>query len=155
MALKIRNRSIPSDQSRDPGSVAAITYNEKSGAQKNTEVGRALLPLPLTATTWTTDASTKRSLPSAGRNLAIYNNSAAVHAVTVGDSTMAAQAAGVVQTSGSPSAPFVGVPVPPNEWLYLACGEWSFVQTDSALLLVFLIDDPSYIITQPANNAST
>jgi hypothetical protein len=153
MALQIKNRSIPGDQSRDPAIVELLIYNEKAGARKSTEVGRALIPLDDGLGGKTTDASTQRSLPSGGRNLAIYNNSAAVHSITVGDSTVAAQAAGAVQTSGSNY--FVGVPCPPNQWTYLAAAQWSYAITDSATLLVFLIDDPTYIVTQPANNAST
>lgn len=149
----IRERQLPGDQARDPSTIELLTYNEKAGARKSTEVGRALIPLDNGASSFTTDASTRRSLPSAGRNLAIYNNSAAVHAVSVGDVTVAANAAGAVQTSGSNV--FVGVPCAPNAWTYLAAGQWSYVITDSALLLVFLIDDPTYMIAQPANNAST
>lgn len=153
MAIQIKNRAIPGDQIRDPSAIDNLTYNERAGARKSVDVGRALLPIPTTGGAASTDASTKRILPSAGVNLAIYNNSAAVHAVTVGDSTVTAQAAGAVQTSGSNF--FVGVACTPNAWTYLAAGQWNNVITDSALLLVYIIDDPSYILTQPANNAST
>lgn len=150
---KIRNRAIPSDQTRDPASIELLTYNEKSGSRKSSEVGRALIPIPIAAGAYSTDASTQRALGLAGLNLAIYNNSAAVHAVTVGDSTVAAQAAGAVQNSSGNI--FVGVPCAPNAWTYLAAAQWNFVITDSSALIVFIIDDPTYIQTQPANNAST
>ena len=82
---------------------------KKSGARKSVDVGRALIPLGDGASGFTTNASTApRILPSAGVNLAIYNNSGAVGAVTVGDNTMTAQAPGAVQVSGSNV--FVGVP---------------------------------------------
>lgn len=153
--MNIKDRKIEGQNSRDPSAILLNEYNEPSGAEKNIEVGRALLPLGNGASGFTTDATTKRVLPRTGKNLAIYNNSAAVHAVTVGDETMVAQAAGVVQTAGGPTAPFVGVPCTPNEWTYLAAAQWKFVQTDNAALMVFLIDDPTYIVTQPQNNAST
>ncbi len=153
MSTQIKNRQIPGDQSRDPSIVELLTYNEPAGARKSIEVGRALLPIPNGAGGYTTDATTRRSLPSAGKNLAIYNNAATVAAVTVGDVTVTAQAAGAVQTSGSNV--FVGVPCTPNAWTYLACAQWSYVIASTATLLVFLIDDPTYIVTQPANNAST
>lgn len=154
MPIQIKNRAIPGDQQRDPSSIDNLTYNERAGARKSMDVGRALLPIPIPAGAFSTDASTKRILPSAGMQLAIYNNSAAVHAVTVGDGTVTAQAAGAVQTAGSPTAPFVGVACTPNSWTYLATGQWNNVVTDSALLLVYIVDDPSYIVTQPANNAA-
>lgn len=153
MALQIKDRKIKGDQTRDPSNIELLTYNEKAGSRKSSEVGRALIPMGDGAAGFTTDASTKRVLPAAGINLAIYNNSGAVHAVTVGDSTVTAQAAGAVQVSGSNV--FVGVPCAPNAWTYLAAAQWNYVQTDSAALLVFIIDDPTYIVTQPANNAST
>lgn len=149
----IRNRAIPGDQQRDPSSIDAITYNEKAGARKVAEVGRALIPLGDGAGGFTTDASTRRILPSPGKNLAIYNNSGTVQAVSVGDVTVLANAPGVVQISGTNQ--FVGVPVMPNGWLYLAAAQWSYVITTSATLLVFLIDDPTFIQMQPATNAST
>lgn len=148
---KIRNRSVPGDKSRDPSSIELNTYNEKAGSRKSSEVGRKLLPMGNGAGGFTTDASTKRILDSAGLNIAVYNNSAAVHAVTVGDSTVTAQAAGAVQAGTN----FAGMPCPPNAWSYFALGEWNNVVTDSATLMVFVIDDDSSIVVQPANNAST
>lgn len=149
---QIKNRAIPSDQTRDPASIELLTYNEKSGARKSVNVGNALIPLGDGAAGFTTDATTRRSLGTGGKNLAIYNNSAAVHAVSVGDVTVTASAAGAVQTSGSNI--FVGVACTPNSWTYLSTAQWNYVIADSALLLVYLIDDPSYINTQPANNAA-
>lgn len=144
----IKSRQLAGDKSRDPSIVELLTYNEKSGARKSIEVGRALLPLGDGAGGYTTNASTApRVLPSAGRNLAIYNNAGAVGAVTVGDNTMTAQAAGAVQVSGSNV--FVGVPCPPNAWTYLAAGQWNWVAATAATLLVFIIDDDTYIIAQP------
>lgn len=152
--MQIKNRAIPGDKQRDPSGVDQYTYNEMAGARKTTEVGRALIPLGDGAGGFTTNAATApRVLPSAGRNLAIYNNAGAVGSITVGDNTMTSQAPGAVQISGTNA--FVGVPCPPNAWTYLAAAQWNYVAASAATLLVFLIDDPSYIVAQPANNAST
>lgn len=152
MAPQIKNRAIPGDQTRDPAIIELLTYNEKSGARKSVNVGNALIPLGDGAGGFTVDATTRRSLGTGGKNLAIYNNSAAVHSVTVGDVTVTAQAAGGIQNSSGNI--FVGVPVPPNSWFYLSAAQWNYVIADSAALLVYLIDDPTYINTQPANNAA-
>ena len=144
----IKSRQLAGDKSRDPSIVELLSYNEKSGARKSIEVGRALLPLGDGAGGYTTNAAAApRVLPSAGRNLAIYNNAGAVGAVTVGDNTMTAQAAGAVQVSGTNV--FVGVPCPPNSWTYLSAAQWNYVAATAATLLVFLIDDDTYIIAQP------
>lgn len=144
----IKNRAIAGDKSRDPSIVDLLMYNEKSGARKSINVGQTLIPLGDGAGGFTTNASTApRILPSAGRNLAIYNNAGAVGAVTVGDNTMTAQAPGAVQVSGSNV--FVGVPCPPNAWTYLSAAQWNYVAATAATLLVFLIDDDTYIVAQP------
>lgn len=141
-------RVFPGNKTQDPSSIANHTYNEKSGAQKNTEVGRKLLPLNVDATTFTTDATTARKLPSQGRNLAIYNNAGAVGAITLGTGTPAlvAQAPGVVQAGTNGQS--VGIPCPPNDWTYVACGELDTVIATAATLLVFLIDDDTSIKTE-------
>jgi len=148
----IRERQIAGDQSRDPSSIELLSYNEKAGARKSAEVGRALIPLGDGAGGYTTNASTaRRVLPSAGVNLAIYNNAGAVGAVTVGDNTVASQAPGAVQVSGNNV--FVGVPCPPNAWTYLAAAQWNYVVASAATLLVFIIDDATYMLAQPFNNS--
>lgn len=150
---QIKNRSIPGDQVRDPSSVDLLTYNEKAGARKSLTVGPALIPLGDGAGSFTTNATTRKALPSAGSQLAIYNNAAAVASVTVGDVTVASQAPGAIQTSGTNV--FVGVAIPANSWLYLSSAQWTYVIASAATVLVYLIDDPTYIVTQPANNASS
>jgi hypothetical protein len=150
--MQIKNRQIPGDQSRDPSVIELLSWSEKAGSRKVSEVGRALIPLGDGAAGFTTNAATaRRVLPSAGINLAIYNNAATVGAVTVGDNTVVAQAAGVVQVSGANV--FVGVPCPPNAWTYLAAAQWNYVAATAATLLVFIIDDPTYILAQPFNNS--
>src|ERR1700677_973147 len=121
----IKSRQVVGDKSRDLAIIELLSYNEKAGARKSIEVGRALIPLQNGATTYTTNATTPIALPSAGRNLAIYNNAGTVAAVTVGDNTMTPQAAGAVQVSNG--NPFVGVACAPNSWTYLSAGQWNYV----------------------------
>jgi hypothetical protein len=148
----IKSRQVVGDKSRDLAIIELLSYNEKSGGRKSIEVGRALLPLQNGATTYTTNATTPIALPSAGKNLAVYNNSGTVAAVTVGDNTMTPQASGVVQISGANA--FVGVPCQPNAWTYLSAGQWNYVGATAGTLLVFLIDDDTYIISQPPVNVA-
>lgn len=123
----------------DPSAIANLTYNQYSGAQKNTEVGRHLIPLKVSGG-YTTDATTRVSLGDKGHNLAIYNKSTTtLYAVTVGDSTVTAL------TSGAVSGSFVGIPCQPGTWTYVACDGENYVITENNNLLVFLIDDDTYI----------
>lgn len=125
----------------DSHTVTSQTFNEKSGAQKNAEVGRHLVPLKSNATTYTTDASTARTLPSKGKNLAVYNNAGAVGSITLGeDATVTSLAVGVTDSNGH-----VGIPCKANDWTYIACGEKQSVISSAATLLVFLIDDDTYL----------
>ncbi len=149
---KILERTLDGSYSVDPSSIELLTYNPRSGARKSVEVGRALLPLGDGAGGYTTNAATPKILPSAGKDLAIYNTAGAVGSVTVGDNTMVPQAAGAVQISGTNV--FVGVPCPPGTWTYLAAGQWNWVATSAATLLVFIIDDPTFIFALPATNSS-
>ena len=153
MTPQIKSRQLPGDQTRDPSVVELLTYNEKTGARKALNVGASLLPLGNGAGGYTTNASTAPlPLPSAGCQVYVYNSSSALYAVTLGDNTMTAQSPGAVQVGGS--APFVGVPCQPNAWTWVSSGQWNYVATNNAALLVFLVDDPTYIIAQSATNSS-
>lgn len=138
MNKRILNKTV------DPSSISNLTYNEAAGAQKNTEVGAHLKPLQIDGTTFSTDATTARRLPGAGKNLAIYNNAAAVGSVTLGDvSIMAALAVGATDASGN-----VGIPCKPNDWTFIACNEKQYVRTNAVTLLVFIIEDDTSIKNQ-------
>lgn len=143
-------RNFPGDKVQDPSSIANLTYNEAAGAQKNTEVGRKLLPLPDGASGYTTNATTAKKLPKKGANLAIYNNAAAVGSITLGTNTPAlvSQAAGVVQASTDGQS--VGIACTPNDWTYIACGELDWVVASAATLLVYLIEDNTSIKQEAA-----
>lgn len=143
-----KQRIFPGNKTQDPSSIANFTYNEASGAQKNTEVGRKLLPLGDGASGFTTNATTARKLPAQGKNLAVYNNAGAVGSITLGTNTPAlvSQAPGAVQVSTDGQS--VGIPCAPNDWTYIACGELDWVIASAATLLVFLIEDDTYIRTE-------
>lgn len=130
---------------QDPSAISNLTYNEAAGAQKNMEVGRHLLPLTDGAGAFTTDATTARLLPSKGRTLAVYNNAGAVGAITLGSATYVptAQVAGAVQAATEGQN--VGIPCAANSWTYIACGQQDQVISTAATLLVFLVDDDTFI----------
>jgi hypothetical protein len=131
---------------QDPSIIANLEYNPMAGSVKTSEVGRRLIPIRLANGTFTTDASTLRTMPVLGVNLAIYNNSGTIATVTLGKtSAVASLAAGVTDAAGD-----VGVPLMPNSWTYLACGMNQFVITSASTALVFIIEDLSYIVQEAA-----
>lgn len=140
-------RNISGCNVQDPSIIDNLEYNDAAGSKKVSEVGRHLLPLKFIsvgATAYTTDATTARTLDNMGTCLAVYNNSGAVHAVTLNESSsIVALAAGATDSSGH-----VGIPCAPNSWTYIACGRSNWVITDSATLLVFLIDDNTSIVQE-------
>jgi len=139
-------RNVPGHQSYDQGSIQNNQYNEAAGSQKNSEVGRHLLPIPLSASSFTTDASTIRVLPRKGMNLAVYNNAGALGSITLGESAaQASLAPGVTDATGH-----VGLPCPPGQWTYIACSTQQWVISSAATLLVFIIDDNSSIKQEAA-----
>lgn len=141
-------RNVPGPQSYDQGTIQNNQYNEAAGSQKNSEVGRHLLPIPFQGEgiAYTTDASTVRVLPRKGMNLAVYNNAGAVGSITLGeDGTIATLAPGVTDAAGH-----VGIPCTPNQWTYIACSTQQWVIASAATLLVFIIDDNSSIKQEAA-----
>jgi len=140
MAKNIRQLNGYSVQ--DPASIDNVEYNPMSGAQKVTEVGRHLLPIPTGAGTWTTTPnSAAQALPNLGINLAVYNNTATVQSITLGyANTVASLAPGAIDSNGN-----VGIALAPNSWNYIACGMQNYVITSAATVLVYIIDDTSYI----------
>lgn len=144
MATK-KTRVLQGQQTVDPSAIAAMTYNEASGAQKNMEAGRHLMPLQTGAATWSTNATTAVILPAPGKLLAIYNNAGAVGSITLGDNDFppVSQAPGAVQATTNGRN--VGIACAPNEWTYIACGDQNQVVASAATLLVYLVDDPTSI----------
>lgn len=139
-----QQRVIPGQSTQDPSSIAAIQYNEPSGAQKNLSIGPNLVALPDGSGGYTTNATTAIRL-RAGKNLAIYNNAGVVGSITLGTDAVppVSQAPGAVQASTNGKS--VGIPCPPNAWTYISTNTMTQVIASAATLLVFVIEDPTYI----------
>ncbi len=139
MGMKVKNRRT-ADNNYDPSSVDSNSYNDPAGGRKITDVGHHLKPIDV-GSGFTTDATTKRKI---GKGIAIAVFSVAGGAVTIGDNaTVTALAAGVVDASGH-----VGIPVPPNSWVYLNTYTYDTVITEAGVM-TFIIEDDSYIVNQP------
>jgi hypothetical protein len=140
----MKKRNFPGSHTLDTNQINNLGFNEISGAAKNTDIGKHLIPLNDGAGGFTTDATAYKILPAMGKSVAIYNNSAAVQSVTLGESTaIVSLGVGVTDASGH-----VGIPCKPSDWTIIACGESQYIITSSADLLVFLIDDNTYLINQ-------
>lgn len=143
------NRNVPGNNVQDPSTIANLTYNEAAGAQKNTDVGRYLVPMVFVSVgviTYTTDATTARALSKKGANLAVYNNSATLGSITFGDdASVASLAAGAVDANGN-----VGVACKPNDWTFLSAGDRSWLKSSAATLLVYVIYDETSIKQESA-----
>ncbi|HEY5236164.1 MAG TPA: hypothetical protein VIJ14_08305 [Rhabdochlamydiaceae bacterium] len=138
------NRVIDLAFLQDPNQIEAVQYNPASGAKKTLTVGPRLLPIPVvTAGTpgWTTSANTAPvAIPYLGANLAIYNNAGTAGSVTTGGINMTSQAIGAVDAYGD-----VGIACPPNTWTYVSMGNNQYVATSAATLIVYIIEDPTWI----------
>jgi hypothetical protein len=136
-------RQVDGRAIEDPLSIKNMVYNEASGAYKSIEIGPFLKPIRTGANSWTTDASTARSVRK-GSVIAVYNNSGTLGAITCGDSpSMAALAAGATDSNGN-----VGIPCPPNSWTYISTNTKTFIRTTAATLLTFIVEDETYISSQ-------
>jgi hypothetical protein len=126
----------------DPQVASSNSYNDLAGAQKNLQVGPKLQPIKLGTEpiTYTTDASTARQLPK-GTQLAIYNNSGTLGAITFSnDPAVTALAAGVTDSAGH-----VGLPLKANDWSYFTLGKDAWFRTTANTSLVYIIDDHTQI----------
>jgi hypothetical protein len=133
-------RQIDGRDVQDPVNIVNVNYNEASGGNKNLQVGPFLKPIQIGTNSYTTDATTARSLRK-GTILAIYNNSASLESITLGDTSgITSLAAGVTDTNGN-----VGIPMKPNDWTYINTYEKQWVIASSANLKVLIVEDESYI----------
>ena len=126
----------------DSPSIENMMFSEAAGAQKNSEVGRHLLPIPTpgVGTGFTTAVATATALPKMGQNIAVYNPTGGALAVTLGeDGTVTALAAGATDAAGH-----VGIPCKANDWTYIACAKQNWI-ISAAGLFVYLIDDRTSI----------
>jgi len=139
------SRNVKGNKIQDQGAILNNQYSQSAGAEKNTEVGRHLVPLNDGAGGFTTNATTAKILPQLGRNLAIYNNGA-IASLTLGDSAaVVSLAPGVTDAAGN-----VGIALKPNDWTYVACNERRWVIASAATALVYLIEDDSFIAQEVA-----
>jgi hypothetical protein len=133
-------RNKPGQVVQDSGAIDNYEYDQYSGSQKVSEVGRNLLPIPV-GTSWTTTPTAATALPSAGKNVAVYNNSASIGTINFGSSSsIVSLAAGAIDLNGN-----VGLPVPPASWAYFAAGINTWVISSASTMLVFLINDSTDI----------
>lgn len=145
--MAIQKRNIPGNLVQDPAAIDVLVYSDQSGANKIAEVGRSLLPLGDGAGGFTTDASTARILPGAGKNLAIFNSDTGLHAVTISASgDTSALAAGDADSDGN-----VGIACPPGIYTYVACYQSNWVIADSDTLFVYIINDSTSIRVESQN----
>jgi hypothetical protein len=124
-------RTRQSGSNYDPQSAAANTYSEYSGAQKNVPSGWARSRFIGDATT------AKAILP--GQNFAIYNNAGAVAFVSF-------YPTGSAVAADSTN----GVPIPPNDYLYLNSSDNDFVIASAATVLIYEIRDETSYQRPPA-----
>lgn len=133
-------RKIHGDAIVDSSSLESLGYSLSAGGFKNVAVGPKLKPLQTNATTFSTNATTAVNLAVPGKMLAVYNNANAVGSITTSPTAVASLAAGVTDASGN-----VGVACPPNAWTYIAMGDDIFVIASASTLLVYLIEDDTYL----------
>ena len=126
----------------DPNTIAANTYNEQAGAQKQTNAGQHLKPINIDGTTYTCNLTTARGIGK-GKTLAVYNNSGSLGSITLGtDNTVTVLASGVVSGSNA------GIACKPNDWTYIAVYDMQFAIASAATLLCYVVDDYTYITDQ-------
>ncbi len=118
-----------------------MEYNPPSGGCKSLRVGPHLLPIPTGLNTWTTTPTTATGLPLLGMTLYVYNNSGTAGSITVGQSAaVTSQAIGGIDANGN-----VGVACPPNAYTYVSMGQNQWVITSSSSLIVYIVEDPTWI----------
>jgi hypothetical protein len=149
------NRVVDTKQLQDGMSIEAVQNNPPSGGRKSLTVGPRLLPIPAPAGTWTVTPTTLTPLPKLGLNIAIYNNSGSVGTIVIGGNAITTLTPGQIDSSGN-----VGVPCPPNAWSYLSMGYNQYVITSASTLLVYIMEDPTWIAQEsgpfiPQNAANT
>lgn len=139
--MSIFKRIFLGQNTLDTASISNIIYNNAAGVRKSSDFGKNLCPLNTGAGTFTTDATTIRTLSGLGKNLAVFNSDTALHSVTLGlDASRTSLAAGATDVDKS-----IGFPCPPGVWTYIAAFDRQFVISDSNKLFIFLINDDTSI----------
>lgn len=122
------------------GETEDLKFNQASGADKVIPAGHHLKPIFIGANTFSTNATTRLSI-GRGVTLAVFNNAATVSTITIGDSTVTSQGAGLVQAGTE----FVGIPLKPYEYTYLNTFDKEYVITSAATALVYIVEDDTNI----------
>ena len=138
MTYQISNER-KTEVNRDSDRIINEQYNNASGSEKIIHGGVYLKSIVLTDATWTLDCSTARYIGK-GRTVALYNNSAVVHAVCIGVSTIGAPTAGIVNATGQP-----GIAIPANSWVYINTYDQQYIRTDNALVYCYIVEDDTYL----------
>jgi len=114
----------------DQGSIGAIEHSLQAGAHKT-------IPAGWSRTSYLGDTSTAKAILK-GTNVAIYNNSGSTAFVSFypAGSAVAANAT-------------AGVPVPPNNYVYLNSGDNDFIISSAATVLAYTMqDETNYVTTE-------
>lgn len=136
-------RQVEGRDVADPANVNNLTYNQASGAFKSIDGGYHLKPIPVPPSSFTTNAVAAKSCRK-GTTIAIYNNSGAMQTFNFGESSsVTTLAIGISDASGN-----VGIPCKPNDWTYLNSNEKEWFITSSANLIIFFVEDETYITSQ-------
>jgi hypothetical protein len=141
-------RQMKGSTTEDVLGAEGLTFNRAAGAWKNMTVGPHLKPLndDVSIPSYTTNATTVRNFRP-GSQLAVYNNAGTVGSITLGnDATVTSLAVGATNSSG-----YVGVACKPNDWTYISSFDKRFVIASAATLLVYLIEDDTYITNENPN----
>ena len=135
-AINLLNSGL--DFSASGTSTVTVT-NKQIGSFTQASDGTS--PTGFTFAGFVNGTGTARVLPNAGLNLAVYNNSGTMQTITTGrDNSVAPQAAGVTDANGR-----VGIPCTPNSYTYIACDSDNWVVSNSANLMIFIIDDETSV----------
>lgn len=137
-------RQIHTSATIDHHVIESLGFNIPAGGFKNVPIGPKLVPLSADGATYTTNATTSIPVGMPGLMLAVYNNSGSVGSVTVSKTQVASLAAGITDANAN-----VGVACIPNAWTYIAMGEATWIIASASTLLVYQIDDDSYLSPQP------
>jgi hypothetical protein len=130
MAQEDRKRKQSGEDARGVGEIQQVEYNEKAGAKK--VLGPILGKLVRTPGGSPGVITTAASMSSAGKLVALFNNSASVAWALTGDSSVA------VPTSAN------GIALPPNAYTILALGPHTHVRADVGTVVAYEIEDNTY-----------
>ena len=143
MKLQKRRRA---NNNYDPNNISNNSYNDGAGAQKNLPVGPYLKPIQTGAATYITDISAAAVRVGKGVSLSIFNNTATVQSVTIGGSTVASLAAGIVDANGK-----VGIALKAYEWTHVNTYDNDYIISSANTVICYVVEDDTYIEIKKLN----